>query len=77
MSDVYETEIEIPIKVHFTLNRKEPMTYHSPEIPAYIEVESIEIFGNKLPWEVTKEILLEHLLEIEDEILENADRVKT
>ncbi len=75
MSDVYETEIEIPVKLHFTYNPKEPSTDHSPEVPEHVYIEAIEIHGHKLPWEVVKEILAKNLLELEEEILENAEKV--
>lgn len=72
MADIYETEIELPIKVYFELHMREPMTRHSPGVPSHIDIEAIEIYGKELPWEICKVILDEH--ELEEEILEKAGK---
>ena len=72
--DVYETEIKVKIKVHFNFDLRELPTHHSDGCPAHIEIDAIEIYGQKVPWDVTKEIRAHHEQEIEEEILDLAWR---
>ncbi len=51
MSDVLETHIEFPVKVHFEFHKAEPMTRHCIGSDSSIEINAIEIcdrlvFGN-------------------------------
>ena len=45
MSDVLETEIEFPVKVHFVYQKAEPTTRCYPGSDASIEIEAIVICG--------------------------------
>lgn len=59
---VYETEIEIPIRIHYTAYPEEQRTWTYPGCQAHIEIEDIEYDVDK-EIERTKDSINERILE--------------